>query len=145
MRRFPVRSPPLQNETVGRELPRQKQTPDVPFSLFSPGAILSKSIRMSISLYQNISFVHTIQFQVFFVCGLIRKLALLLRCKFSEWHLDRSSAMQDWAVFKRHYSTAVTGPLGSTYFSNRCYHSFADSFHTQRRSLVAQCIVTLKG
>ena len=45
--------------------PATKANTRHPLSLFSPGAILSKSTGTSISLYRNIYFVHTIQFQVF--------------------------------------------------------------------------------
>ena len=82
--RFPRKTP------AGCKLPQQKAKHRLSFSLFSPGTILSvsRSIRMSISLYQNIYFVHTIQFQVF---SCLRPCSKIGAASFSKWHLDSSS------------------------------------------------------
>jgi hypothetical protein len=95
--KFP-RKPP-----VGCKLPRQKSKRQARSFLYEvPGTILSVS-----KSHRNVDFLvskhlfrsyNTVS-SFFFVCGLIRKLALLLRCKSSEWHLDSSSAMQDWGRF----------------------------------------------
>jgi hypothetical protein len=79
--------PPQKKHLWATKLPQQKAKHQTFLSLFSPGTILSvsKSIRISISLYQNI-YYNTVSF---FSC--LRPCSKIGAASFSKWHLDSSS------------------------------------------------------